>query len=165
MDGETYTDDKGRTRWRRNDEIADHLKRLHDYLVIGGYEPSHAARYTKLAYAISRHPESIDALHRENRLREIPGVGETVGRILGELIETGTSRKMTESGDGFEPPPLSVLELTALPGLGALTARRLYAEYGITSLSALADALDAGRLDDVRGLGPKLRQAVRESAG
>ena len=54
--------------------------------------------------------------------------------------------------------------MTRLPGLGALTARRLYAEYGIDSLDALRDALDAGMLDDFRGLGPKLREAVRTAA-
>ena len=165
MDEDTsYTDEKGRTRWRRNDEVAGLLKELADYLVVGGYEPSHAARYPKLAYAVSRMPESVVALHREGRLREIPGVGETVAGIIGELVETGTTRKTRESGDGFVPPPLSVLEMTRLPGLGALTARRLYAEYGIESLDALRDALDAGMLDDFRGLGPKLREAVRTAA-
>jgi DNA polymerase (family 10) len=165
MDEDTsYTDEKGRTRWRRNDEVAGLLKELADYLIVGGYEPSHAARYPKLAYAVSRMPESVVALHREGRLREIPGVGETVAGIIGELIETGASRKTRESGDGFDPPPLSVLEMTRLPGLGALTVRRLYAEYGIDSLGALRDALDAGLLDDFRGLGPKLREAVRAAA-
>ncbi|MAE66308.1 MAG: hypothetical protein CMJ18_18720 [Phycisphaeraceae bacterium] len=32
----TYTDAKGRRRWRCNDTIADQLQQLHDLLVIGG---------------------------------------------------------------------------------------------------------------------------------
>jgi DNA polymerase (family 10) len=166
MSDTQYTDEKGRLRWRRNDEIARLLKELADLLIIGGYDPSHAARYPKLAYEISRHPDSVEAMHREGRLREIPGIGGTVAGILGELIETGKTRKTETSGDGYVPPPRTVLELTALPGLGAMTARRLYAERGIDSLAALADALDDGRLDDFAGLGPKLRETVRQrSAG
>ena len=60
----SYTDAKGRTRWRCNDEIAKKLQQLHEILVIGGYEESHATRYTRLAYTISRHPESVEELHR-----------------------------------------------------------------------------------------------------
>jgi DNA polymerase (family 10) len=161
---EQYTDEKGRLRWRRNDEIAVLLKELADLLVIGGYDPSHAARYPKLAYVISRHPDSVEEMYREGRLREIPGIGGIVETILGELIETGRSRKTDEAGEGYVPPPRTVLELTSVPGLGALTARRLYAERRIDSLAALAAALEDGRLADFAGLGPKMRESVRRYA-
>ena len=159
----SYTDEKGRTRWRRNDEIAVKLKELHDLLVIGGYDASHAARYPKLAYVISRHGESIIALHEQNRLRELPGVAQTVETILCEIIETGPCHKMTVADveAGYTPPPPSVLELTALPGLGALTARRLYTEHGIESRAQLAAALDSDALIGFKGLGPKLRDAIK----
>jgi DNA polymerase (family X) len=159
-----YTDEKGRLRWRRNDEVAARLKDLADLLVIGGYDPSHAARYPKLAYLISRHPDSVEEMYREGRLRAIPGIGGIVETILGELIETGRSRKTEEAGEGYAPPPRTVLELTAIPGLGALTVRRLYAEHGIDSLAALAAALDNGSLDDLPGLGPKMRARVHDYA-
>jgi DNA polymerase (family 10) len=160
----SYIDEKGRTRWRRNDEIAEKLKELHDLLVIGGYDPSHAARYPKLAYTISRHPESIVVLHQEGRLRELPGVAKTVETILGEFIETGTSDKIEQSNEEntYLKPPRSVLELTAIPGLGAQTARRLYTEFGIDNLVKLDSALTNGTVDAIKGLGPKLRQTVRE---
>lgn len=74
---ESYVDEKGRIRWRVNDEIGVRLKTLGEFLVVGGYEESHATRYPKLAHAISRYPESIIRLHREARLGEIPGVGKT----------------------------------------------------------------------------------------
>ncbi len=152
-DEAVYTDAKGRTRWRENDALAGRLKELHDLLVIGGYDAGHAARYNRLAYLVSRHPEPISQMHAEGRLTDLPGVGGTVAAIMGELIETGTCAKISTPGDGYEPPPSTVLELTAVPRLGAKTARMLYREHGIDSLFALQAALNDGRLDRIPGLG------------
>ena len=56
---ESYIDEKGRLRWHCNDRLAEQLKQLYDFLVIGNYEESHASRYPRLAHTISRHPESF----------------------------------------------------------------------------------------------------------
>lgn len=156
-----YTDAKGRPRWFANDQLGELLKDLHDLLVIGGYPPDHAARYPKLGYAISRFPEPIGVVASEGRLRSIPGIGATVERIVGELIETGDCAKMREPSDGYVPPPRSVLELTAVQGLGAKIARALYTERGITSAAQLKEAEADGLLDGFPGIGPKLRAAIK----
>src|SRR3569833_2530345 len=96
VEDSSYGDEKGRTRWRRNDEIGGRLMELGEFLVIGGYEESHAARYPKLAHAVSRYPESVVAMHREDRLRQIPGIGETIAGIVGEILDTGACRKIEE---------------------------------------------------------------------
>ncbi|HLK56802.1 MAG TPA: hypothetical protein VKU00_09570, partial [Chthonomonadaceae bacterium] len=94
MEPDTFTlDDQGRTRWKRNEEIAARLKQLGDFLIIGGYEESHATRYGKLAYTISRYPLSVVDLYQEGRLHAIEGIGDTIAKIVGELLETGTCRK------------------------------------------------------------------------
>lgn len=156
-----YVDAKGRPRWHENDTLGERLKALHDLLVIGGYPPDHAARYPKLAYTISRHPEPIAQVKEEGRLRSLPGVGATVEAILTELIETGDCAKMREPSDGYLPPPRTVLEMTAIPGLGARLARVLWQERGIDSAASLRAAESAGLLADVPGIGPKLRAAIR----
>ena len=155
----SYTDQKGRTRWQRNDEIADKLRQLHDILVIGGYEASHAARYSRLAYTISRHPESVEALHREGCLVTISGVGETIAEIIGEFIETGTCTKLEEFA---EHTPKTVLELTALPGLGIKTVKALYDELGIDSRASLSQALAEGKLEGVRLMNKKTQERIRQ---
>ena len=151
--GDTYTDHKDRLRWHCNDALAGKLKELYDYLVIGGYEESHAARYPKLAHAISRHDQSIEVMHAENRLSEIPGVSKIIAGIIGELLDTGSCKKMDEGDEYFTPPPRTVLELTQVPRLGAKTARMLYQDLGIDSLDALNAALNDGRLLKVKGIG------------
>lgn len=154
----SYVDYKGRRRWRRNDQIAEQIKQLGDFLIIGGYEESHAARYSKLAHTISRHPDSIVRLYKEGRLGKISGVGGTISKIVSEFLETGTCTKMEEWA---RQTPISVLELTAIPGLGAKTARTLYQEHGIESLGAMREALDDGELDGVKGMGKKTIETIR----
>lgn len=154
----SYIDAKGRTRWRRNDTLAAELKQLGDFLIISGYEESHATRYARLAHTISRYPESLERLHQEERLTDVPGVGGTIAAYIAEYLETGTCAKREE---WVRETPLSVLELTAIPGLGAKTVRALYREHGIDSLAALEAALNSGVLDAADGIGPKTRETMR----
>lgn len=144
-----------------NSELADKLRDLRDFLIIAGYEESHATRYTQIARYIEKLPEAIEDLNRERRLSEIPGVGKLVAQYIREIIETGVSSKQKEWED---QAPISVLELVRVPGLGPKTARKLYQEYGIESFEKLMLADKQGVLKDIQGVGPKLIVAVREHA-
>jgi len=162
MMSDTYTDHKCRVRWHCNDHLATKLKELYDYLVIGGYEESHAARYPRLAHAISRHDQSIEVMHSESRLTEFPGVSKVIAGIIGELLDTGSCKKMDEGDEFFTPPPRTVLELTQVPRLGAKTARMLYQDHGIDSLIALNAALNDGLLTKVKGIGKGTIANIRQ---
>ena len=155
----SYTDAKGRTRWHRNDDVAAVVKQLGEYLIIGGYPEDHAKRYAQLSHTISRMPELIDTLEQNDQLNSIAGVGGTITGYIEEIIRTGTTAKFNDDQYG-RPPPLSVLELTAIDKLGAKTARMLYQDYGIDSLKALCGALNAGKLDGIKGIGPKMKETI-----
>jgi DNA polymerase (family 10) len=155
----SYTDAKGRLRWQQNDWLAEQLKQLGEFLVIGGYEESHATRYPKLAYAISRHPEPIEVLWEEKRLGSIPGVGATIQGIIGEFLTTGSCAKKNEWA---QHTPLSIMEVAAIPGLGAKTVKVLYQEHDVKNLDDLKAALDKGVLQNVPGLGRKTLTAIQQ---
>lgn len=159
MDG-SYIDQKGRVRWHCNDALAKKLKQLHDYLVIGGYDESHAARYPRLAHLISRYPESVEGLNEQERLESIPGVSSIIATIIREMIETGTCTKMERGDEFFTPPPKSVLELTAVRRLGAKTAKMLYQDYGIASFEALREAAENGSLREIKGIGKSMVDTI-----
>lgn len=156
---QSYTDDKGRKRWRRNDEIAAVVKQLGEYLIIGGYPEDHAKRYGQLAHTISRMPELIDTLEQNNQLNTIAGIGGTITSYIEEIIRTGTTGKFKDDQYG-KPPPLSVLELTAINNLGAKTARMLYQDHAIDSMKSLCEALKDGRLSGIKGIGPKMIESI-----
>ncbi len=155
---EFYTDEKGRTRWSVNDDIAQKLLELHTFLIIADYPEDHAARYPRLAHAISRFPESMADLVAQDRLiEEIPGVGDIIATIITELLETGTCTKLEEfAGD----TPRTVVELVPIPGFGAKTIKRLYEETGVDSLVSLREAIDAGKLKGFRGIGKKTLEKI-----
>ena len=142
-----------------NGELAQKLKDLRDFLIIAGYEESHATRYTQIARYIEKMPEAVDDLNRERRLGEIPGVGKLVAQYIREIIEEGVSSKQKE---WEAQAPITVLELVRIPGLGPKTARKLFQEYGIENFAKLKQADEAGVLQEVQGVGPKLIQAIRE---
>jgi len=155
---QSYTDEKRRKRWRGNDEIADQIKRMGDYLIICGYDESHAKQYGRVAYTISRFPESVIQLYQEGRLNKIPGVGPTIAGIIGEFIKTGTCAKMEQ---WVHRVPKTVLELTEIPGLGAKTIRVLSRKYKIRSLRDLKNALDEDKLHGIKGIGKKTLDTMR----
>lgn len=161
MKAKKYKDSKGRVRWVRNDEVASVVKQLGEYLIIGGYPEDHAKRYAQLAHTISRWPESVDELDKSEQLNTIPGIGGVITGYLQEIIRTGTTQKFKDKQYG-KPPPMSVLELTAIERLGPKTAKTLYQENKISSLKELCVALNAGKLDDIKGMGPKMRETIRK---
>ena len=155
----SYKDAKGRKRWHRNDEVAAIVKQLGEYLIIGGYPEDHAKRYGQLAHTISRMPELVDTLAENDELNSIPGVGGIITGYIDEIVRTGTTEKFNDDQYG-PPPPMTVLELTAIDKLGAKTARMLYQDNGIDSMEALCAALNGGELKGIRGIGPKLIDTI-----
>lgn len=155
---ESYTDEKGRTRWRVNDEISLRLLELHTFLIIKDYPEDHAARYPRLAHSISRFPESIADLVEQGRLQEeIGGVGEIVETIITQYLQTGTCSKIHEYGEDI---PDTIAELVPIPGLGAKTIKRLYQDVGVVSLASLRSAIDEGKLKGFKGIGKKTMEKI-----
>ncbi|MBT7596517.1 MAG: hypothetical protein HN559_16540 [Gemmatimonadetes bacterium] len=152
-------DDGGQIRWEGNQTIGRRLDQLADYLVIGGMEELHVTHYRRLAYAISRWPESMEALRHEGRLKQIPSIGPTIQHMVQQLVDTGTCDKWAQWAQRV---PESVLDLAAIPGLGVKTARSLFMNYGMDGLPALQRALDAHRLADLQGIGPKTVVRIRQ---
>ena len=142
-----------------NAELAQKLRDLRDFLIIAGYEESHATRYTQIARHIEKLPEPVEQIRREGRLQEIPGVGKLIQLYIKEILEDGVSSKQRE---WESQAPITVLELVRIPGVGPKMARALFGLHGIDSLAKLRLAEEAGILNDVPGLGPKLRQSIRD---
>ncbi len=140
-----------------NAELAQKLKDLRDFLIIAGYEESHALRYTQIARSIEKMPEPVEDLAAQGRLSEIPQVGKLIAQYMSEILATGTSSKQQE---WEHAAPISVLEMVRVPGLGAKTARKLFQDHKISNLQSLLDAAKSGELAKIGGIGPKMVEAI-----
>jgi DNA polymerase (family 10) len=98
-------------------------------------------------------------------LTELPGVGSSMATHLKEIVDTGG---LAALGQMRQELPETLTELMRLETLGPKKARKLYDELGITSVSELAAAIDAGRVEALPGFGKKtaenLRRAISQSA-
>ena len=128
---------------RRNGEVARYLKRIHSYLLIAGYDERHAAPYGRLAMVIESHPEDIETLAKERRLKRISRLGWKIEKTIRDYLATGSSERF-ELISRVAPP--SVLELLDIPGIGVNTTRSFFLNFGISSREELKLALDDGWL-------------------
>ena len=140
-----------------NADVAETLDRYGTLLELSGESAFRVRAYHRAAEAIRYLPEPILSVHREDRLREIDGVGEGIASAVRELLATGRFRPLEELSQQI---PVTLLDLLALPGIGVKTVARLHRELGIDDLPGLEAAAVAGRLRGAAGLGKKVESTV-----
>lgn len=72
-----------------NTEIAQVFTGIADLLRMKKDNIFKIRAYEKVAKSIEQLPVDVAQLAKENRLREIPGVGEAIAKKLTELVTTG----------------------------------------------------------------------------
>jgi DNA polymerase (family 10) len=134
-----------------NDQAAALLDEYADLMVMTGGDPFRARVYTKAAKAIAAQPDDVADLPAASLLR-IPGIGKSIAAKVAEISSTGT---FAELEDLRADIPDGVRQLTRVPALGPRRALQLYRELAISSPDELREAIAAGRLNDLKGFGPK----------
>ena len=140
-----------------NDEVAAALTELAELTSISGGDAFKARAYEKAARAVGGHRVEVATLDVA-RLRQIPGVGKAIADKIIEFCRTGTFPALEKQRAAI---PEGLRHLVEIPGLGPKRALLLYQELGVTSVDELMAAVDAGKLDDLRGFGPKTAENLR----
>ena len=97
---------------------------------------------------------------REGRLREIPGVGKSIGELIGELLETGTS-PYYESLKKETPPEL--FNVINVPGIGRKTAVKIHKALGVTTPEEFSEAAKSHRIRNIKGFGDRAEKKLLDS--
>jgi DNA polymerase (family X) len=142
---------------RANQVVEDLLQEYADLLSITGGQAFKVRVYEKAARAVGGHPHDVATLSLAE-LREIPNVGASIAEKIDEFLRTGHLQAV-DTLRAKVPP--GVRALTTVPGLGPKKAMILYSERGISSVDDLAQALDDGRLEGLRGFGAKSEENIR----
>src|SRR6266550_8520558 len=144
----------------RNAEIASALRELGILYELDGADRFRVLAYREAARTVADSPVSIEQLAEEGRLTELPAIGKTLAQKIETLIETGSIPSADKLKAKF---PATLVEVTRVPGLGAKTARRIYDEIGVESLTQLKEAAEQGKIATMRGLGPKTEENILSS--
>ena len=108
--------------------------------------------YARAARAIDHHPEAVERLADDDRLSEVPGVGDAITEKIHELLETGRLRYLDELAAEFPP---GLLEMMQVPGVGPKLASRFWKELSVATPAELEAALRDGRVAGMSRLGAK----------
>jgi DNA polymerase (family X) len=135
-------------------------KLLHEFgrrTAFRGGNPYRARAYTRAAENLLALAEPLEDIVAQNRLKEIPGVGDAIADIVTKLHRTGRHPVLDVMRKEI---PAGALELLEVPGLRPDKALKLHKELGISSLDDLEQAAKQERLKDVKGLGSTLQSKI-----
>jgi DNA polymerase (family 10) len=145
-----------------NDEVAALFENIARLLTIKGDEGFRVHAYWEAARSIATLPEGIEDLHRDGRLEEIHGVGESIAAKIEEYQDTGQLRYYEELKLQF---PIEATDLLDVPSIGPARAQLLHERLGITSVPELVAAARDHRLQALPGFGPRMEERIlREAA-
>src|SRR3989338_5111379 len=111
-----------------------------------------ARAYERAARNIESLSEDIQDLINENRLTEIPGVGNDLAQKIIEITKTGKLKFLEELKKSI---PEGLLELLHIPSVGPKHAKLFYDELGIKSIKELEEFARKGKLLELEGIKKK----------
>jgi DNA polymerase (family 10) len=137
------------------------LKDVGSLLEIQGANPFRVRAYANAARTVGDYEEPISELVSNGAdLTQIPGVGKDIARHIETLETQGETLLFRELA--FDVP-ISLLELTRLPGLGAKKAKTLWLELNVETIDDLHAAAKAGRVAGLPGFAEKTQQKILKS--
>jgi DNA polymerase (family X) len=138
-------------------EVAKLLVEFGQRSALRGGTPYRARAYRRAAESLLALSTPLAKLIAQDRLQEIPGVGNAIADIIKKLHRTGTHPSLETMREEF---PAGVLEMMSVPGLRAEQVLKLHERLGLSSLAELEEAARAGRISGVKGLGAALQNKI-----
>ncbi|MCP3401846.1 MULTISPECIES: DNA polymerase/3'-5' exonuclease PolX [unclassified Bradyrhizobium] len=140
--------------------VASLLREYAQRTALRGGNPYRAKAYSRAADSLAALAIPLDTLIAEDRLKEIPGVGDAIADIITKLHKTGTHPSLEKLRKEI---PAGVIEMLAVPGLRPEKVLRLYKDLGIISLAELEAAAKADRIKKAKGLGAALQTKILQN--
>jgi DNA polymerase (family 10) len=144
-------------RGAANFAVASQFDLMADVLELKRENPFRIRAYRRAAQNLRALSQDAATLAREGRLDDVPGFGADLAGKVKEWVETGRIAALEQARRGV---PRGVVELLGVPGIGPLTAKRLYERYGVTGLAKLEHLARAGKLRGLQGIQAKTEQNI-----
>ncbi len=142
-----------------NYEIADKFSLLSKLMDIHGENSFKAKSYASAAFAIEKLPVQLSKTPQE-KIFTIKGIGESTGKKIIELLQTGQLKALD---DLLQKTPPGILEMMQIKGIGPKKIAVIWKEMGIENIGELLYACQENRLKLYKGFGEKTQQKVMEA--
>jgi DNA polymerase (family 10) len=139
-----------------NEKVAQVLYEIADLLELKGVEFKPRA-YRRAARNIEELDKDIEEYFKEDKLREIPGVGEAIAKKVADIIHSRELNYLRELREEF---PVGLLQIMEVPEIGPKTIMRLYKELKITNLHELKKAAEEHRIRGLKGFGGRSEENI-----
>jgi DNA polymerase (family X) len=143
-----------------NPAIADRLEAFAALLELSEANPYSARAYRRAAETVRGAPVPVAELVRTGQVRRLRGIGRGIEERLRELVETGEIAELAELERELAP---GLVGLGRYLGLGAKRSVEIARALGVHTVEEFRDAVAAGRLASVPGVGPKTQAQLVEA--
>ena len=141
-----------------NYTIAENFSLLSKLMDIHGDNSFKSKTYGAAAFNIEKLPMQLAGTSRE-KLFTIKGIGESTGKKVIELLETG---KLEILNDYIGNTPPGVIEMLNIKGLGPKKINTIWKTMEIDSLGELLYACNENRLTRFKGFGEATQKKIQE---
>jgi DNA polymerase (family 10) len=142
-----------------NSAIADNFSLLAKLMDIHGENSFKTKTYSIAAFNIDKLPEPLKDTPRD-KLFSIKGIGDSVGKKVIEMLDTGELKVL---GEYLQKTPPGVVEMLNIKGIGPKKIHTIWKEMGIESIGELLYACNENRLTLFKGFGGKTQVNVQEA--
>lgn len=139
------------------DQVAAVLDEIGTLLELQGENPFRCQAYHNASRAIQQLPGTIENLVSEGKLKDTPGIGETLLEKITTLVTTG---HLSFYEDLKSKIPGGLVEMLRLPGIGPKKVKALYDQLGIDDLQKLKQGCDENRVASLKSFGAKTQQKI-----
>jgi DNA polymerase (family 10) len=146
----------------KNLEVAQLLNEIADYLEFSADAKDRfkIRAYRKAALVIEGLSEDIENVWKENRLEDLPGVGEGIAKKIDDFLKNGRSKYLDELK---KKTPVDMEGLGRIEGIGPKTILKLYKQLKVKTVADLEKAGKHGKIQKIGGLGPAAEQNILKS--
>jgi DNA polymerase (family X) len=142
-----------------NGELSDLFRTLAALMDIKGENAFKAIAFSKVSRVLKDTSVDVKQAVENGTLKTIEGIGPSSQRIIEQYVKTGRSEDFDEVAKAV---PAGLIEMLEIPNLGPKTIALFWKQRGITSIAQLTEAIDAGKLDDLAGIGEKKIELIKQ---
>jgi DNA polymerase (family 10) len=146
-----------------NREVARILRETAQLLEIDGAIIGRYRSYEKVAELLYSIPDRIEDIAKDpKKLKELPGVGDSMAEHIREILDTGDYSLRQKLLKKYPPTLLALMQLQSL---GPKKVAFIWSHFKVGTVEGVEKLAQEGKLRDLPGFGEKSEQNILKAAG